>query len=223
MDQNQRQRSKAIIFDMDNTLLSSKMDFVTMKADICRLLQQGGYTPNPQLSVAAIMHEMESQPGFDAALGAACWRRIDEVERQGMANALLEPGAAWLLSALEPAAYLLLLTNNQQDHAQQVLDRFALGSFFSAVCGREQVKYLKPQPDGYLQLMAQFPALRPGDFLAVGDALIDMQAAHAAGIGFVAYTGSRQEDWQSRHPGPLACVPRWDETALAVLRQLLAR
>ena len=82
---------------------------------------------------------------------------------------------------------------------------------------RTEPKKVNPFPD--IGVFWPIPSLT--NTLMIGDATIDAQAAAAAGIGFVAYNRSREENWQSFGIRPLLQLRQWDEQACAAIRRLM--
>jgi phosphoglycolate phosphatase-like HAD superfamily hydrolase len=138
-----------------------------------------------------------------------------------MLNACPEPGIAEVLRDLRCDAELMLLSNNKDNHIESVLQRLGLKCFFKEIAGRGSVAEIKPSPAGYLRLKNLRPDLTAADFLAVGDAVIDIAAATAAGIPFAAYNGGREENWRQCPFKPALYLRKWDAHACAELKKLL--
>jgi phosphoglycolate phosphatase len=98
------------------------------------------------------------------------------------------------------------LATNRGSTIPQLLEHFALGAHFDLVVGIHDVARPKPAPDMLLRCLEHF-RLEPSRALYVGDSATDREAAHAAGIDFVAV-------------GDVAAGER-RITALAELRSLL--
>lgn len=216
-----KEPKKIIIFDMDNTLLRSSIDFTEMKREVCRRLEQAGIEADTALPVAQIIQSSRSHPRYHPDIEASLWQLVNEVEAKGMEKAVLEPGIIPVLARLGQKAGLMLLSNNLHANLEWVLEEWSLDQYFLAIAGRDEVEELKPLPHGYLYLMSLYPQHSPADFLAIGDAAIDLLAAQAAGIPFVAYNNSRQEDWSSLSPKPLAYLENWGDAACSTIEDLL--
>ena len=204
-------KNKLIIFDMDNTLIHSHLDFPLMKAETLRLLAEGGVEADENLWVAKMMAQAHTHPLMTEQLEAAIWQRLGEIELAGLAAAGPEPGVERVLARLEQEAYLAVLTNTLDEAACLTLDKLGLCGYFSVVAGRGRAPGMKPAPDGYLYLQGLHPKAR--SCLAVGDAVIDLLAASAAGMPFVAYNRSRREDWPA-DPAPNLFLQSWEDPAV---------
>lgn len=210
-----------IIFDMDNTLIHSRIDFALMKSETCRLLRQAGLMPDESLPVAQILNGFKQDSMLAEDVETHIWRAICEIEADGLAGAEVEPQIELVLNLLEPYAHLAALTNTNELAALASLRRLGLAGRFAHIMGRGSAPQLKPAPGGMLALLSYYPQLKAADALAVGDALIDIRAAHAAGMLFCAYNRSRQERWQEAGCVPDLQLTAWDEDAAAAILKLL--
>lgn len=77
------------------------------------------------------------------------------------------------------------LATNRGSTVPQLLEHFGLGAHFDLVVGTHHVARPKPAPDMLLHCLEHF-ALEPPDAVFVGDSPTDRDAAHAAGMDFIA-------------------------------------
>ncbi|MBR6823970.1 MAG: HAD-IA family hydrolase [Firmicutes bacterium] len=213
-------KDKLIIFDMDNTVLSSRIDFPLMDAETQRILTEFGVAADPQLATSPQMNKLEAAGRISPACRTAVWQRVAEIEQQGMQLAEAEPGIDALLTQLQQQAHLVLITNNCEAFALESMRRLQLESYFEHIWGRESLSELKPAPGGLLQALAEYPQLTAADALMVGDGDTDFQAARAAKMKFVAYTGSRDINWPQGSADLLLAA--WDESAADRILELFA-
>jgi phosphoglycolate phosphatase len=184
---------KGIIFDMDNTLLASRIDYGKMKAATHRYLAGLGVMPE-RMDLAA--HTTGTLIAEALATGLmreewirGMWNLVASHEAAGMRDAKLEPGVRELLAGLHGRVVLAVVTNNARAAAEEALGRNRILRFFDCVIAREQMSALKPAPDGLLAAMRRYPDIGADQWLAVGDSWIDGKAASEAGVRFVAYRG----------------------------------
>lgn len=200
-------RYKGIIFDMDNTILRSKIDFGAMKAKTFAHLVSRGFLPEclplERHTTATIIEEAIATGKMTAACIQAMWDVVREVEVVGMQDAELEPGAAELLEGLAGRYVCAVVTNNAVEAARAALEHNRIISYFGCIVGREMMGKLKPSPDGYLHVLEAYPQIAAGQWISVGDAWIDGKGSADAGIPFVAYQGNR-EQMRSHGVVPLA-------------------
>jgi phosphoglycolate phosphatase len=182
-------RTAIVVFDLDNTLVHSRIDFLGIRlAIISRLVEVGALESAPADPRArAIPEWLDLAAAFDPALAAELWTVVDRFEREGMVHGTVEADARQTLDVLHAAGKrLAVLTNNSVGSAEAALDRFDLRAPFDLVLARERVPALKPSGAGVAKAHA---ALGGGPTVVVGDAYIDGLAAQRAGVGarFVAF------------------------------------
>ena len=107
-------------------------------------------------------------------------------ERQAMAHATLIPFAREAVSAMKQLGFATAIwTNNDRVVADFVLSRFDLLPHLDLVVTRDEVRRLKPDPDGLRVVRARWPDA--SRIVVVGDSWVDGLAAQAAGVPFIAY------------------------------------
>ncbi|MFD2370389.1 HAD family hydrolase [Brevibacillus sp. GCM10020057] len=190
-------RAKGIIFDMDNTLLKSRINFAEMKRAVFRLLAEHGCC-QPDLDwtshTASQLIEIGRQSAqMTQALEEKMWAAVTEIEKEGMHGAVLEEHAVEVLEELRQRCSLYILTNNARAAAMEALQRTGIAHFFADVVGREQMAELKPSPSGVRCILRQQREWPVEAWTMVGDSWIDGKAAQDAGIRFVAYQGKEGE------------------------------
>jgi phosphoglycolate phosphatase len=178
-----------VVFDLDNTLVHSKIDFLGIRnAIIARLLEAGAIeAPPANPRVRAIPEWLEVAAAYDPRLATELWQVVDRFEREGMVHGTVEDDARQTLDQLQTAgSRLAVLTNNSIGSAEAALERFDLRIPLELVLARELVPALKPAGAGVAQAHA---ALGGGPIYVVGDSYIDGLAAQRAEVGarFVAF------------------------------------
>jgi phosphoglycolate phosphatase len=181
-----------VVFDLDNTLVHSRIDFLGIRqAIITRLLEVGAIdAPPANPRSRAIPEWLDVAAAFDPVLAAELWRVVAQFEREGMVHGTVEPDTRDTLDRLRSAGLrLAVLTNNSVSSAEAALDRFDLRQPFDLVLARELVAALKPAGDGVAQAHT---TLGRGPTFVVGDSYIDGLAAQRAAVGarFVAFRAS---------------------------------
>ncbi|MBO2943087.1 HAD family hydrolase [Paenibacillus sp. F411] len=209
---------QGIIFDMDNTLLQSRIDFESMKSHTYQFcVEQGLLSPECLLSehtTSTLIEEAKASGLMTEERLAALWGIAERYETEGMLQAELEPGAKELLQSLKGKYHLVVVTNNATQAAIKALKNYEIQVEFEYVVGREYMEALKPAPGGFQYVLNQYHHLKPSDWLSVGDSWIDGKASQAAGIPFVAY---RSDPVQLKSKGVLplgvishlAELPQW--------------
>ncbi|WP_336604313.1 HAD family hydrolase [Paenibacillus sp. MMS18-CY102] len=198
---------KGIIFDMDNTLLRSHIDFPAMKQEVHGWLASRSLVPEAiDLSryTTSILIEEAKQAGLSQAGYEEVMRLTVEHEVRGMADAGLEPGAEELLRALDERYILAIVTNNAEQAAARALTDTGIIDRFRYIVGRESMQAMKPSSSGY-ETVVQRSGIPASNWLSVGDSWIDGKGSVDAGISFVSY-GTSLEAMRSRGVEPIGRI-----------------
>jgi phosphoglycolate phosphatase len=178
-----------VVFDLDNTLVHSRIDFLGIRRAIIERLVQARILPEAPADPRsrAIPEWLELAAEHDAELASELWIVVDQFERDGMIHGTVEGDARSTLDRLKAAGLrLAVLTNNSVGSATAALERFDLRPPLELVLARELVEALKPNGVGVAQAHA---ALGGGQTFMVGDSWIDGAAAQRAAVGarFIAF------------------------------------
>ncbi|HHV95533.1 MAG TPA: HAD family hydrolase [Clostridiaceae bacterium] len=192
---------KGIIFDMDNTLLQSKINFAAMKKDTYDYIVKLGLLPENSellnLTTAKIIEralESATKKGkMTEELKKEIWSIPTKYEVLGMEKAPLEPGVEDLIKALYGKFLLVVVTNNSVEAAIRAFRDNNIYQYFDLIVGREMVKSLKPSPDGFIYVLERYKTISPDEWLSVGDAWLDGKASIDVGIKFISYKGDIQK------------------------------
>ncbi|AEI41215.1 HAD family hydrolase [Paenibacillus mucilaginosus] len=181
---------RGIIFDMDNTLLSSRIDFAAMKGDVYKALLELGGLPEPVVleeHTTATLIGLAKERGLADGPLTAIWTLVAEHELRGMEGAGLEPGAAEMLKRLHGRLPLTVVTNNAEPAAAAALEQTGIARYIDLLVGREGMDALKPSPSGFLSVLGRYPGIPAAEWVSLGDSWIDGKAAMGAGVPFVSY------------------------------------
>ena len=208
------------VFDLDHTLIQTPLDLAAMAVDM-RVLIERAHGPMPARNERYRVGELISHCQTSApALEAAVWEVALDHERRAMEVAALEPGAlAAVVGARRGGFATAIWTNNARELTLPALARLGLADELDLVVTRDDMRALKPDPDGWRVISEHFSKLvqgagDPRHAVVVGDSWVDGVAAAKAGVSFIAYR-ARQEDldrWQVTpivHLADLALLPAW--------------
>ena len=204
------------VFDLDHTLVQTPLDLAAMALDMRALLERrcGPLPARPDRHrVGELIQWCQANaPDVEPPL----WEIALDHERRAMAIAALESGAREAVEGARAAGFATAVwTNNAREVTAAALERFELLAVLDLVVTRDEMRALKPDPDGWRVIAEHFGAHR--DALVVGDSWVDGVAARAAGIPFVAYR-VRDADLQRWNIAPvarftdLAALPAWLRT-----------
>lgn len=162
-------RFKALVFDLDGTLVDSKIDFAAMKSEL------GLHGDDDVLShIETLDHQARRH-----ALAI-----IEKHERAGALSASPIDGALEFVRELELAVCpYAIFTRNAREIAVESL--LAHGFKHTLLIAREDAPH-KPKPDGLIKIATHL-GLAPNEILFVGDYLYDLQAGLAAGVPTALY------------------------------------
>ncbi|MCY9580773.1 HAD family hydrolase [Paenibacillus alvei] len=187
---------KGIVFDMDNTILRSRIDFQAMKKETYQFLVSKEILPDGYSldyhTTSTIIEEAIQTNRMTKELLNEMWDIAKKHEVYGMQGADLEPGAVEVLSELKGRYHIAIVTNNSVEAAEIALRDNDIMEYFDFIIGREVMKALKPSPDGYLRVLDEFKH-SANEWLSVGDSWIDGKASISAGIRFIAYRSDKEK------------------------------
>jgi HAD superfamily hydrolase (TIGR01549 family) len=186
---------RCVIFDLDNTIVDSDLDFAAIRAEIG--------TDEPLLEYRAQADEAEK-------------RRVDEIldrhERRAAGTCTLCEGAEEILSFLRARGVrTALLTRNSRQSVNTVLARHKLQ--FDFIVSRED-SVPKPAP-GAVFLICERLGVQPGEALVVGDYLYDIQTGQAAGARTILVRGPRGHSFEAK--------PDYEAASLHEARAIIER
>jgi HAD superfamily hydrolase (TIGR01509 family) len=180
---------KAVIFDMDGTLLDTEAVHRRAMADAGRRL---GWNVSEDLLLRMVgVHRDETRRMTAAHFGAdfpldQFFLESDALfEAANESGITIRPGAELLLEHLQRAGIpMAVATSSEAPSAQIRLQRAGLLSYFDVVITRNDVEHPKPHPEPYLLVAARL-GVDPANAVAVEDSYAGVRSALAAGIATV--------------------------------------
>jgi len=175
---------RAFLFDLDGTLIDSKLDLVNsvnfmlqqMKREILPLDTVASYVGHgaPRLVadvLGAASTDADRKLGLEIFLGHYRNHSLDATRAY--------PGVVEGLEALAGRP-MAVLTNKPLKMSVKILEALGLRHYFRAVYGGDSFEKKKPDPMGAQTILQELDA-RPEDAAMVGDSDVDMQTARNAG------------------------------------------
>ena len=159
-----------VIFDLDGTLVDSRLDFNAIRRDLG--LRDGEF----------ILEALEAMP--EGPHKNRCLDVLSRYEERGAREATLFPGVADFLDQLTQRGIRHgILTRNSRETTDMVVQRLKLSCW--PVLTRDDVP-AKPDPAGLLRICRRWE-LTVDRVLFFGDFLFDLQAGRNAGIRTVLF------------------------------------
>lgn len=185
--------TKAILFDLDGTLINTAPDFVsiinTMRAErnlgpvdavafTAQIARGSAHMTQHGLNLT------ESSPDYQTSLECFYQRYLDSMGQ----HAELYPGIKNLIHTLESQNIPWgVVTNRKLAFIPQILKQFNLHDNAGCIVGSDSTPHRKPHPAPLLHA-ANTLGVNPENCLYVGDFPTDIEAGHAANMETVAVT-----------------------------------
>ena len=178
-------RMRAFLFDLDGTLIDSKMDLVN---SVNAMLRQTGRREQPIELVASYVGHGAPQL-IASVLGP---QASEEQRREALALFLAHyqeqklnltrpyPGVVEGLQALAGLP-LAVLTNKPVNLSVEILEGLQLANLFRGIYGGDSFETKKPNPSGALAVLGEL-GIAPAESAMVGDSDVDIQTARNAGM-----------------------------------------
>lgn len=188
-------RISAVVFDLDDTLVLSKVDYGKFKRLVIERIVQDGEPKekySPQELIVDIIARYETSlrargltESEVKARTAELDRIMDAVELEKVSETIEIAGASEVLSMLKARGVKVgILTRGCEKYARAVLERTGMDRFVDEIECRNSKTKPKPDPESYLKL-AKALGVRPEETIFVGDHPMDAKCAVNAGAPFV--------------------------------------
>jgi phosphoglycolate phosphatase len=185
---------RALIFDLDGTLIDSKLDLI--HAVNATLSEMGRAKLSDEVISSYIGHGapmlMSRALGgvaTDEELARGLTYFLQHYEEHKLDNTCLYPGIAKTLAKLgQLDIAMAVLTNKPVKISVRILEALAIAKHFQAIYGGNSFETKKPDPLGAKTILSEF-RVNPSDAMMVGDSEVDIQTARnanmiAAGVNF---------------------------------------
>lgn len=183
---------KLVIFDLDGTLIDSRLDLVH---SVNAALRHIGRPELPDHVIASYVGD-GAPVLIQRALGGEL---VDEtVLRKGLEfflsyyrehkldHTTVYPGIRESLQAIQRSQNgvprkMAVLSNKPVNPSRAILEALGLGTFFSQIYGGNSFATKKPDPEGAMRLLAEL-AVKPEQAVIVGDSPVDIETGQNAGM-----------------------------------------
>jgi phosphoglycolate phosphatase-like HAD superfamily hydrolase len=171
---------EVVVVDLDNTLVKLEVDWEALRerlADVAEraevLVERHGIWP---------LMEAARQPGREPLL-AEMERIVTEAELAGAGGPRNQALVEWL-DRNAGATAVSVLSLNSRHAVERALESHDLAERVAHIVGREDVRRVKPDPEGLL-VLAERHGVEPAGILFVGDKDGDRECAERAGSRFI--------------------------------------
>jgi len=175
---------RALIFDLDGTLIDSKVDLIHSVNAMLRELRRpplaaetiSGYIGHgaPQLVARAL-----GGTATEEELKHALQFFLGYYEEHKMDNTCAYPGVPETLARLNHMG-MAVLTNKPERISVRILKELGLAHYFRVIYGGNTFESKKPDPFGAKKILEEF-GVSGGEALIIGDSEVDVQTARNAG------------------------------------------
>jgi phosphoglycolate phosphatase len=175
---------RALIFDLDGTLIDSKLDLIHSVNAMLREMKRpqlaaetiSGYIGHgaPQLVARAL-----GGTATEEELKRALQFFLSYYEEHKMDNTCAYPGVAETLAQVSHVP-MAVLTNKPVRISVRILNSLGLAKYFRVIYGGNSFESKKPDPLGANKILREFD-IAAREALIVGDSEVDIQTARNAG------------------------------------------
>jgi phosphoglycolate phosphatase len=206
-----------LIFDLDGTLIDSKLDLAQAVNATRRHL---GMTPLDNERVYSyvgngaplLMRRAIGQQAGEATMQEALEYFLEYYGEHNLDRTTLYPGVRESLDRLRAAGKTMaVLTNKPVKVSRAIVEGLGVGGHFLRVYGGNSFDFKKPHPIGVETLMREAGAGREQTMM-VGDSAVDVETARNAGIQCCGVTYGFQPE-SLENPAPDLLVDRMEELA----------
>lgn len=175
---------RALIFDLDGTLIDSKQDLIR---SVNAMLMYTGREPLHEDTVSSYIGHgaprLVARALGNGATEEECDRALKfflgHYDEHKLDSTCAYPGVVEALEGLRDFP-MAVLTNKPVRASQKILEGLGLAGYFRAVYGGNSFETKKPDPLGAKKILWELGAA-PSEGLIVGDSEVDVQTARNAG------------------------------------------
>lgn len=185
---------KAIIFDLDGTLINLAFDYKKAKAEVISFLINSKVDENIldenksiYLNIEAAINYLKKEFSEEYAkiIKEKAFEIVDKYEKQEIGKTSLNDNALDLINCIKSKGMkIAICTNNSSYTTFSILNKLNIANLMDVVITRDDVEKLKPYPDPLL-LACKKLNINPNEALYVGDSIVDLLTAKAAGTQFI--------------------------------------
>ena len=176
---------KALVFDLDGTLIDSKLDLVNSVNATLREMKREALPTDVVASYVGsgapvlIRRSLGGNPSEEELKRALAFFLV-HYEEHKLEHTRLYPGVAETLAELKSLP-MSVLTNKPERISVRILEGLGVAQYFRSIYGGNSFETKKPDPLGAKTILSEF-RLGAHETAMVGDSEVDVQTARNAGM-----------------------------------------
>jgi phosphoglycolate phosphatase len=211
-----------LIFDLDGTLIDSRLDLVHA-VNATRAQADRGPLPDEQIfsfvgnGAPVLVKRAMGPEATDEEVARALEFFLDYYRHHALDYTVLYPGVRESLERLHAAgAQLAVLTNKPVRISRRIMEGLGISPLFFQIYGGNSFEHKKPHRIGIDTLRTEVEAPLAETWM-VGDSYVDVQTARNAGVGSCGVTYGFQPETFREFP-PDVLVDRLEEFADRIIK-----
>ena len=199
-------KARALVFDLDGTLIDSKQDLVNSVNATLREMKRDALPTDLVASYVGsgaptlIRRALGGEPSEEELKRALAFFLVNYEEHK-LDHTHLYPGVAETLAELKSLP-MSVLTNKPVKVSVRILEGLGVAQYFRSIYGGNSFETKKPDPLGARQILSEFKAA-PREAAMVGDSEVDVQTARNAGMASVIVNFGFGTHDRAAHPADL--------------------
>jgi phosphoglycolate phosphatase len=210
---------KLVIFDLDGTLIDSRLDLVHSVNAALRHIQRPELPDDVIASYVGdgapilIQRALGGEAVDDALVRKGLEFFLSYYREHKLDHTTVYSGIQEALAAIQNSGNgmprkMAVLSNKPVNPSRAIVESLGLGQYFSQVYGGNSFATKKPEPEGALKLVSE-AGMQPTQAAIVGDSHVDIRTGRNAGLWTVAVTyGFAPHTLEVEEPDVVVDTPR---------------
>ncbi len=195
---------KAVVFDLDGTLIEFKIDYVNARESVKNYLTSLG-VPSEYLLNQPIFTSLEKAVNYLKSIKTSekgikkikdeINKIVCEYECKAAEETSLKPNAREVLNTIRKFNLKIgLFTINNRKVTERVLEKTGIREFFTSIVTRDDTVEIKPSEAHFLKVVNDLN-VKPDETIVVGDTVYDFQAPKKLGALTIGVEGLYNADY----------------------------